>query len=218
MIKLYFGAGACSFVPHVALEMIQAATGEAFEPQMVKLHKGEQRSAEFLALNPNGQVPVLVVDGQPLTQIVAICDYLDRRFPQAGLLPAEPWARAQAMSMLAWMNNTVHTTFTHIMMADRFASDEAARADVRHTAIEQYRGHLARIDGWARQSEPYLLGDKSSVLDAYALTLLRWSGFAGIEASEYPALGALIERLVQLPSVAAAMARERITMQVPRAA
>ena len=45
MIKLYYGAGACSFVPHVALEMIQAATGEAFEPQMVKLHKGEQRSA-----------------------------------------------------------------------------------------------------------------------------------------------------------------------------
>ena len=218
MIKLYYGAGACSFVPHVALEMIQASTGEAFEPQMVKLHKGEQRSAEFLSLNPNGQVPVLVVDGQPLTQIVAICDYLDRRFPQVGLLPAESWARAQAMSKLAWMNNTVHTTFTHIMMADRFASDEAARADVRKTAVEQYRGQLARIDGWAQQAGPYLLGEKPSVLDAYALTLLRWSGFGGIAASDYPTLAAMVDRLVQLPPVAAAMARERITMQVPRAA
>jgi len=97
-LELYFAPGACSFVPHVALEAIQAATGQAFEPKMVKLHKGEQKTPEYLALNPNGQVPVLVVDGKPLNQIVAICDYLDRRFPAAGLLPTDPWARAQAIS------------------------------------------------------------------------------------------------------------------------
>lgn len=218
MVKLYYGAGACSFVPHVALETIQAATGEAFEAQLVKLHKGEQRSPEFIALNPHGQVPVLVVDGEVLTQIVAICDYLDRRYPQAHLLPADSWARAQALSKLAWMNNTVHSTFSRIMMTNQFAIDEAARADVRKTAIEQYRAHLAHIDGWAQQAKPYLLGDKASVLDSYVLTLLRWSGFAGIKASDYPALAALVDRLMQLPPVAAAMARERITMQVPRAA
>lgn len=218
MIKLYYGAGACSFVPHVALETIQAATGDRFEAQLIKLHKGEQRSAEFVALNPHAQVPVLEVDGQVLTQIIAICDYLDRRYPQAYLLPADSWARAQALSKLAWMNNTVHTTFTRIMMNDRFAGDEAARTDVRKTAVEQYRAHLAHIDGWAQQAKPYLLGNEASVLDSYALTLLRWGGFAGIEAAEYPALTALVDRLVQLPPVAAAMARERITMQVPRAA
>src|SRR5579885_462923 len=62
MNTLYFAPGACSFVPHVALELVKAATGEDFEPKMVKLHKGEQKSPEYLALNPNGQVPVLVVD------------------------------------------------------------------------------------------------------------------------------------------------------------
>jgi glutathione S-transferase len=102
MLQLYFSPGACSFVPHVGLEAAQAE----FEPKLVKLHKGEQRTPEFLALNPSAQVPVLVVDGRPLTQILAIAEYLDRRFPGAGLLPADPWERAQALSQLAWMNST----------------------------------------------------------------------------------------------------------------
>jgi len=121
MLQLYFAPGACSFVPHVGLEAIRAATGESFEPKLVKLHKGEQKSPEYLAINPHGQVPVLIADGQPLNQIVAICDYLDRRFPQAGLLPAESWARARALSQLAWMNNTVHPTFTHVFRPAEFA-------------------------------------------------------------------------------------------------
>ncbi|MFP5325790.1 MAG: glutathione S-transferase N-terminal domain-containing protein, partial [Gammaproteobacteria bacterium] len=81
-LKLFYAPGACSFVPHAMLEL----AGAPFEPMMVKLHKGEQKSPEYLALNPKGQVPVLVADGKPLNQIVAICDYLDRRFPKAGLL------------------------------------------------------------------------------------------------------------------------------------
>ena len=126
MIELYFAPGACSFVPHVALERVRAATGQAFEPRLVKLHKNEQRSPEYLALNPNGQVPTLVVDGKPLTQIVAICDWLDRAFPAAGLLPTDSWARANALSQLAWMNNTVHPTFTRIFRSAYFAESEAA--------------------------------------------------------------------------------------------
>ena len=71
-------------------------SGTAFEPSMVKLHKGEQNSDEYKALNPRGQVPVLVSNGQVVTQIVAIVLYLDQLFPQAGFLPTEPLARAQA--------------------------------------------------------------------------------------------------------------------------
>ena len=91
MIELFFSPGACSFVAHVSLEVVKAATGEDFKPNLVKLHKNEQKTAEYLAMNPDGQVPVLIVEGKPLTQIVAICDYLDRRFPQAKLLPTEAY-------------------------------------------------------------------------------------------------------------------------------
>ena len=83
-----------------------------FEPKLIKLHKGEQHTPAYLALNPHGQVPLLVIDGKPLSQIMAIVGWLVREFPDAGLLPADPWARAQALSQLAWMNTTAHPTFT----------------------------------------------------------------------------------------------------------
>jgi len=134
MNQLYFAPGACSFVPHVGLELVKAATGEDFEPRLVKLHKGEHKAPEYLALNPNGQVPVLVAEGKPLTQIVAICDFIDRKYPQTRLLPADPWARAQALSQLAWMNNTAHPTFTHVFRAGDFAEDEGAQAEVKRVA------------------------------------------------------------------------------------
>lgn len=214
MLKLYYGPGACSFVPHVALEAIHAATGEAYEPQLVKLHKGEQRAAEYLALNPMGQVPVLVVDGTPLTQIVAICDFLDRRHPQVGLLPQDPWARAQAMSLLVWMNNTVHPTFTHIFMPEHFADDETARAEIRRVGLRSYRGYLERIQGRVEEAAPFILGEKLSVLDAYALTLFRWGGLGGIDPDGYPAYKAFVQRVAEAPPVAAVLARERVPLDL----
>ena len=75
-LKLYFSPGACSFVPHVLLQL----SGAAYEPAMVKLHKGEQHGEEYKAINPRGQVPVLVDDGKVITQIVAIILYLDQKY------------------------------------------------------------------------------------------------------------------------------------------
>lgn len=213
MNTLYFAPGACSFVPHVALELVKAATGEDFEPKLVKLHKGEQKSPEYLAINPNGQVPVLVVDGKPLTQIVAICEYLDRRYPKLGFLPTEPWARAEALSQLAWMNNTVHPTFTHIFRPGDFTDNEAAQAEVKRFGAQKFRGLLERIQEWAKKAAPFWLGAKPSFHDAYSFTFLRWGGYAGIDPKSLPAYYAYIaERVMPHPAVAAALARERVQL------
>lgn len=219
MIELYFGPGACSFVPHVALEVVRARTGTGYEPRLVKLHRAEHRTPEYLALNPEGLVPLLVVDGQPLSQIVAICDYLDRRFPDAGLLPRDEWARAQAMSRLAWMNNTVHPTFTHFFMPGKFTDDRDAQGRLKTAALAPYREHLERIQGWIAQASPaWLCGERISFLDAYALTLLRWGGMMGIDPDTLPAYKAFVERLAGEPAVAAALERERIPLNPYKAA
>jgi glutathione S-transferase len=217
-LELYFAPGACSFVPHVALEAIKAATGQAYEPRLVKLHKGEHRTPEYLAMNPNGQVPVLVVDGKPLTQIVAICDFLDRSFPKVGLLPTESWARAQALSQLAWMNNTVHPTFTRVFRTADFAESEAAQAEVKKIAAARYRGLLERIQSWIAAAKPYWFGDRISFHDAYAFTLLRWGGYAGVDPKLLPEYLAYIERVMQAPPVAAAMERERVKLDTYKSA
>ncbi|MGA8052169.1 MAG: glutathione S-transferase N-terminal domain-containing protein [Burkholderiales bacterium] len=217
MMELYFAPGACSFVPHVGLEAIRAATGEGFEPRLVKLHRGENKTPEYISMNPNGQVPVLVVDGRPLNQIIAICDYLDRRAPKAGLLPTDDWARAQALSQLAWMNNTVHPTFTRIFRTYEFADSEAGRADVRGRAVQRFRECLERIQGWVENASPFWLGAKVSFHDAYAFTLLRWGGIAGIDPHSLPVYRAYVERVIAAPPVVAALERERIRLDTYKA-
>ena len=217
-LELYFAPGACSFVPHVALEAIKAATGQAFEPKLVKLHKGEHRTPEYLAMNPNGQVPVLVADGKPLVQIVAVCDFLDRSFPKAGLLPAEPWARSQALSQLAWMNNTVHPTFTRVFRTSEFADSEAAQAEVKKIAAAKYRALLERIQQWSAAARPFWFGERISFHDAYAFTLLRWGGMAGVDPKSLPGYSAYVERVMAAAPVAAVLERERIKLDTYKAA
>jgi glutathione S-transferase len=217
-LELYFAPGACSFVPHVALEAVKAATGQAFEPKLVKLHKGEHKTPEYLAMNANGQVPVLVVDGKPLTQIVAIIDFLDRSFPKTGLLPAEPGTRAQALSQLAWMNNTVHPTFTRVFRTADFAESEASQAEVKKIAQAHFRKHLERIQGWISTAKPYWHGERITPHDAYAFTLLRWGGYAGIDPASLPGYLAYVERVMGAAPVAAAIERERVKLDTYKAA
>ena len=217
-LELYFAPGACSFVPHVSLEAIRAATGQGFEPKLVKLHKGEQKTPEYLALNPNGQVPVLVADGKPLNQIVAICDFLDRSYPKAGLLPTEPWARAQALSQLAWMNNSVHPTFSRVFRAADYAESESAQAEIRKVAQARYRKLLERIQGWVADAKGYWFGERITPHDAYAFTLLRWGGYAGIDPKSLPAYLAYVERVMAAPPVAAAIERERVKLDTYKVA
>jgi glutathione S-transferase len=217
-LKLYFAPGACSFVPHTLLE----ATGQPFEPVMVKLHKGENYSADYKALNPRSQVPVLVDGEEVITQILAIVNWLDQRFPECHFLPREPLARTRALETLAWMNNTVHPTFTHVFMPHKFASSPEAQADIKSFNAGLYGAMLGEIEALAvkaaGEGRQYLGGAQFGPLDAYALTLTRWGGFAGHDPQGYPALWALVQRVAALPAVARAIERERLQLNVYKAA
>lgn len=209
-LKLYFAPGACSFVPHAMLELAEVA----FEPQMVKLHKGEQRSPEYLALNPRGQVPVLVDGDEVVTQIVAILLYLDEKLPMAGILPPAGLERARALQVLTWMNNTVHPTFTHVFMPHKFTDDEAAQKAIRDFGAARYRELLGEIEALAAKAAPWMVGARPGALDAYALTLLRWGGYAGINPVDFPATWELVQRFAELPGVARAIEREKLQLNV----
>lgn len=207
-LQLFFAPGACSFVPHSLLEL----SGAAYQPMMVKLHKGEQRSAEYLALNPRGQVPVLVDDGEVITQIVAIVLHLDARFPNAGILPASGLERTRALSVLMWMNNTVHPTFTHVFMPQKFTDDVSAQALIKQHAVAMYRGLLDDLEALVAQATGWLAGAHPGALDAYALTLLRWGSLVGLDPVSFPATWALVQRFAALPAVARVVERERLQL------
>jgi glutathione S-transferase len=217
-LKLYFAPGACSFVPHSLLE----TAGEPFEPVLVKLHKGENNTPEYKELNPRAQVPVLVDGNEVITQIAAIVSYLDDRFPQCNFLPRESLARTRVLETLAWMNNTVHPTFTHVFMPHKFAASAEAQAEIKSFNAALYGSMLGELEAMAgsaaRQARPYLGGAHFGPLDAYALTLLRWGGFAGHDPRGYPALWAHVQRIATLPGVARAIERERLQLNVYQAA
>ena len=144
-LKLYFAPGACSFVPHSLLE----TAGATFEPVMVKLHKGEQNEAAFRAINPRGQVPVLVDGDTTITQIVPIVNHLDAKFPEQQFLPRDPLARVKVLEMLAWMNNTVHPTFTHVFMPFKFADSEGAQEELKSFNAKVYARLLGELEAFA---------------------------------------------------------------------
>ena len=216
-LKLYFSPGACSFVPHVLLQL----SGAAYEPAMVKLHKGEQHGEEYKAINPRGQVPVLVDDGKVITQIVAIILYLDQKFPEAQFLPTEPVARAKAIEVLAWMNNTVHPTFTHIFMPHKFSDQADVQAALKAFNTQIYKGLMAELEDLViKHASPsaWLSGARLGPLDAYALTLTRWGSLAGIDPEGYPSLWAHVNEVAKDSHVAQVIDRERLQLNLYKAA
>ena len=103
-LTLYFGPGASSMAVHIALHEVDAP----FEAKPVSFANNETRTAEFLSLNPAGKVPTLLVDGTPLTEVAACLLYLAKRFPQSGLMPADPLGEAQAVSWMSFIASTLH--------------------------------------------------------------------------------------------------------------
>jgi glutathione S-transferase len=105
MLTLYFAPGASSMAVHIALHEI----GVPFEGRPISLAKRETQAPDFLALNPEGKVPTLLVDGRPLTEVAAILYFLAKRFPEAALLPRDDVeAEAQAISWMSFIASTLH--------------------------------------------------------------------------------------------------------------
>jgi glutathione S-transferase-like protein len=133
MLTLYYSPGACSMAPHIALE----EAGAPYALHLVSIPKGEHQAPEYLQnVNPRGKVPALRTDDGVLTENVAILTYIARSFPHAKLLPEEPIGMARCLEHMAYLSNTVHPVFTNIVRPGRFATDEAAHANLRVTGRE----------------------------------------------------------------------------------
>ena len=207
-MKLYHTPGACSMACHIALE----EAGAAFEPVVVP--RGQNRTAEYLAVHPRGFVPVLEQDdGQRLTEAAAILLHVARRFPQARLLPeAGTVEEARAFEWLMWLTNSLHIAYACLWRPERFTDDPAARAAMAAEAKE-------RIDALNREIEPRLAssvfaaGASYSVADPFLLVFLRWANRIGLGAAErYPAWTAWARRMESRPAVARVLAREGVSL------
>ncbi|MBI1776433.1 MAG: glutathione S-transferase N-terminal domain-containing protein [Proteobacteria bacterium] len=203
MLRLYYSPGACSMASHIALE----ESGAEYEATPVLLAKGEQLTAAYRRINPRGKVPALAVDGEVLTENLAIMTYLALRFPDAGLLPNDDLSRARCLALMAWLSNTVHPSFTHIRRPERFAADAAAHATIQETGRKSFWANCEEIDGLIAHKQ-WMMGAQYSAADAYALVFYAWGGFAHLPMGELPHYTAFKDRMLQRMAVRRVLKRE----------
>lgn len=214
MIDLHYHPGNASMAPHMLLQHL----GLPHRLVLVDRAQGAHKQPAYLALNPNGLIPVLVDGDLVLYEAAAICLHLADRAPQAGLLGAPGSAqRAQAYKWLAWMGNTLQPTLMHHFYPERVLGTEGAAAACRALVQTHAQAEVGRLLGQLetalrRHGGPWLLGDTLCVADFYGLMLCRWTrhfqGEAAAPARTRPVLDAWLQRTLSLPSVQRALAAE----------
>jgi glutathione S-transferase len=203
MLTLYYSPGACSMAPHIALE----EAGATYALELVSIPKGEQQAPEYLNVNPRGKIPALRTDDGVLTENVAILTYIARAFPQSRLLPEEPIDMARCISHMAWLSNTVHPAFTHIVRPGRFATDESAQQNVKATGRENTWKLLQELDGLL-DGQQWVLGLRYSVADPYTLVMYGWGKGHGMPVEQLRNYTAFKDHMLQRPAVRTALERE----------
>ncbi len=177
MLTLFLAPGSSSMAPHIALHEL----GEGFTPRLVSLKRRENRAPEFLALNPEGKVPLLVTPEGRLTEVAAILFWLARRHPTAALLPADAMGEARVISWMSFLAATIHP---------------ARRQGLEHARTIWALAEARLGDG------PHALGAAYSIADIHLFRLFwRFRGGAGLAPEEFPRLTAHHECMMARPAV-----------------
>lgn len=202
MYTLYYSPFSCSLAVHMALKKIDSD----FKLEKIDVRKDMHNQPDFLKINKHGKVPVLKDADQLVDQGGSILLYLADKHPQVNLLPAiaDP-ARADAISTLFYMSNTVHPTFAMLFYPDRFTQGEAS--DVFNNAAIKIMEILTELNQTLAHKD-FLCGEQVYVADYYLRTMLNWTQLFKISLDDYPNLMTYKNRMDKLTEVIQAIAYE----------
>ncbi len=207
MLTLYSSPGAAGLVVHWLLIEL----GAAHELRMLDFEAREHKSAEYLKLNPNGVVPTLLVDGEPVYEAGALVLYLADAYPMAGLAPpVDSLERARYYQWMMHLANTLQPAFRNWFYPGEAAGEANADA-TKEQAQAKIEASWDRIDAHLAEHGPWLLGDKLSAADFHLTMLMRWSRNMPKSATEWPQLGKLAARMKARPSFKTLYEREQLT-------
>src|ERR1700680_3971757 len=196
MLTLYYSPGASSVIPHITLEEIRVP----YQRKLINLAKGEHNTDAYLKINPHGKVPALCVEGNILTENVAILTYLAKQFPDARLLLQNHLEDARCISTMAWFSSAVHPPFAHIIRPERFASDTVAQLNMKETARQTFWAHCEEINGLLAGNE-WMMGAQYTVSDPYAFFFYDLGLRIKLPVRELAAYTAFSERMLQRSAV-----------------
>lgn len=198
-MKLFYKAGACSLSPHIVLR----EAGLDFTAEKVDLAlKKTESGADYLAINPKGQVPALLLDdGSLLTEGVAIVQYLADRVPDRGLIPtAGTLSRYHAIEWLNYIATELHKGFSPLF-------NPKTPDEYKTIAREKLDKQFDYLDSMLAKQH-FLLGNKFSVADAYLFTVMRWAIALQFDIKKRTQLSAYFDRVAARPAVDATLNAE----------
>lgn len=197
MLTLYYAPNSCALASHLALEH----SGAIYEARRVDLAKGEQRSPEYLKVNPKGRVPALRTEEGILTETPAILAYLAQRFPRAQLAPIDdPFQFARVQSFNSYLCSTVHVAHAHRYRGHRWADDPAAIEAMRIKVPQTMTACFEQIENDYLEG-PFVLGDRYTICDMYLFTISRWLPGDEVDVNAFPKVAALQRWMLANPSV-----------------
>jgi glutathione S-transferase len=199
MHKLYWNHGSASITAQMALE----ETGAPYELAFVDFEKGDHRSPDYLKLNPNGKVPVLLIDGErPMFETCAIATYLGDRYPASGLTPAiDDPARSSYLQWIFHLTNSVQPLYLAFYYPERFTTDPADEPRIKARMVEQIGEAWARIDRALAENGPYMIGERFSAADLPAVMLSGWRQAQPQILERNPHLSRLVDLVSARPAV-----------------
>ncbi len=206
-LTLYYAPIACSLVPLITLN----ESGAPFDVHTVLLAKGQQKTPEYLKLNPKGKVPALAIDGDVLTENVAILSWIAGQFPERHLLPTEPRAAAKALSMMAFCASGIHPHLGRANAPLRFCDHPGSEDATRRLAIDEVLKAFAVVNDQL-VGQTWACGSQWSAVDAYLFWVWRRAGQLKIDLSAFSALNAHCARMGERESVKKALAFEAETL------
>ena len=197
MLTFYYAKGTCALASHLALEYANAP----YETVRLDFGAQQQRSPEYLKVNPKGRVPALVTDRGVITETPAILQYIAQAFPKAGLAPLDdPFLLAKVNEINSYLCSTVHPAHAHKGRGHRWADDEQAWESMKKKVPQNMADCYTLIEEGMLKG-PWVLGERFSISDLYLYTVSRWLESDGVDVNRFPKVADHKRRLDAAPQV-----------------
>ena len=202
-MNLFYANGTISIAPAIAL----VEAGLDHDLSRLDFAEAAQTKPEYLAINPKGRVPALVLaDGTVLTETGALLDYIAAIAPDAGLVPDAAADAAHMRAVMYYLASTMHVAHAHKMRGARWADKAESHADMTAKVPQTMAACAAYVEAECIRGD-YVCGDGFTVTDAYLFVVCNWLAGDGVSVADYPKITAFMERMEARDSVKAVRAK-----------
>lgn len=195
--RFYYAPKTCALATHIVLEHI----GVDYDGIKIDFRENQQRSKEYLAVNPKGRVPALVTDRGVITETPALLLYLAQTYPEANVAPLDdPFALAEMQAANSWFCSTVHVVHAHGPRGSRWSDDAAAQQSMKAKVPQNMSECFAWVESELLRG-PWVMGANFTVADPYLFTMSSWLASDGVEMARFPRVAEHYKRMLEMPAV-----------------